>query len=70
MLMGSSDGFTGPVNLGSPGELAEKVIDMTGSKSEIVNKPLPRDDPRQRKTEIPLAGKGLGWKPSLPLRMA
>ncbi len=71
-LMNSDDGFTGPVNLGNPGEftireLAEKVIAMTGSKSEIVNKPLPSDDPRQRKPDITLAGKELGWKPTVAL---
>jgi len=71
-LMHSDDGFTGPVNLGNPGEfsimeLAEKVVSMTGSKSEIVNKPLPSDDPRQRKPDITLARKELGWKPTIVL---
>ncbi|MES9963305.1 MAG: UDP-glucuronic acid decarboxylase family protein [Candidatus Sedimenticola sp. 20ELBAFRAG] len=67
-LMGSSDEFAGPVNLGNPGEftikeLAEKVIDMIGSKSELVFKELPHDDPRQRKPDISLAKKEFGWEP-------
>ncbi|OOZ36460.1 UDP-glucuronic acid decarboxylase family protein [Solemya velesiana gill symbiont] len=67
-LMGSGDEFTGPVNLGNPGEftileLAEKVIEMTGSKSELVFKELPHDDPRQRKPDIGLAKRELGWGP-------
>ncbi len=71
-LMDSGDGFTGPVNLGNPGEftileLAEKVIEMTGSKSKIDLKPLPSDDPRQRKPDISLAKKELGWEPKITL---
>ncbi|MFH0918912.1 MAG: UDP-glucuronic acid decarboxylase family protein [Fibrobacterota bacterium] len=70
--MMNCDGFTGPVNLGNPGEftmleLAEKVIRLTRSRSRIVHKPLPADDPRQRKPDITLAKKKLGWKPSVPL---
>ncbi|MES9966948.1 MAG: UDP-glucuronic acid decarboxylase family protein [Sedimenticola sp.] len=67
-LMGSPDEFTGPVNLGNPGEftireLAEKVIEMTNSKSELVYKELPNDDPRQRQPDISLAKRELGWEP-------
>ncbi|MBR3251916.1 MAG: SDR family oxidoreductase [Erysipelotrichaceae bacterium] len=71
-MMNSRDGFTGPVNLGSPGEftmleLAKKVIDLTGSKSKIIYLPLPQDDPTQRKPVIDLAKKELDWKPTVPL---
>ncbi len=71
-LMNTADDFTGPVNLGNPGEftileLAEKVIEMTGSKSKIDFKPLPSDDPRQRKPDISLAKKELGWEPKITL---
>ena len=71
-MMNSRDGFSGPVNLGNPGEftmleLAEKVIDLTGSKSKIVYKPLPQDDPTQRKPVIDLAKSELDWEPSIPL---
>jgi UDP-glucuronate decarboxylase len=72
-LMASADDFTGPVNLGNPGEvtirrLAETVIELTGSSSRIVYKPLPEDDPRQRQPDISLARKELGWNPSIPLK--
>ena len=71
-LMNSRDGFTGPVNIGNPGEftikeLAEKVIAMTGSKSQIVYKDLPVDDPTQRKPDISLANQELGWSPKVQL---
>lgn len=71
-LMNSGEQFTGPVNLGNPGEftileLAEKVINMTGSKSKIVFEPLPSDDPMQRKPDISLARKELGWEPHIKL---
>ncbi|OQM75333.1 UDP-glucuronic acid decarboxylase family protein [Manganibacter manganicus] len=71
-LMAAPDGFTGPVNLGNPEEfqvreLAEMVIDMTGSKSHIVSKPLPMDDPTRRKPDISRARDELGWQPSVPL---
>ena len=71
-MMNSRDGFTGPVNLGNPGEftmleLAEKVIALTGSKSKIVHQPLPQDDPTQRKPVVELAKKELGWEPTIPL---
>ena len=71
-LMNTGDDVTGPVNVGNPGEftireLAEKVIQLTGSKSKLVFKPLPQDDPRQRKPDITLAKKVLGWEPKVPL---
>ena len=67
-LMATGDDVTGPINLGNPGEftilqLAEKVIQMTGAKSKIVNKPLPGDDPMQRKPDLTLARQKLGWEP-------
>ncbi len=72
MGMMRNEGFIGPVNLGNPGEftimeLAEKVIAATGSKSEIVHKPLPPDDPVQRRPDISLAKKELDWEPKIPL---
>jgi UDP-glucuronate decarboxylase len=71
-LMDTPDTFTGPVNLGNPneisvGELAKMIIKMTGSKSKIAFKPLPEDDPRQRKPDIGLAKKVLGWEPKVGL---
>jgi UDP-glucuronate decarboxylase len=65
--------FTGPVNLGNPAEmtvreLAEAVIDLTGSRSAIVHKPLPADDPQRRRPDITLAGQRLGWNPGVPLK--
>jgi UDP-glucuronate decarboxylase len=71
-LMNSPDGFTGPLNLGNPEEmtilkLAEKIIKLTGSSSKIVFKPLPPDDPRQRKPDITLAKEKLGWFPKICL---
>ncbi len=71
-MMDSRDGFTGPVNLGNPGEftmkqLAELVLSATGSKSGIVYRELPFDDPTQRKPVIDLAMKELGWKPTIKL---
>lgn len=71
-MMATEKGFTGPVNLGNPGEftileLAQKVIEMTGSKSKIVYKPLPQDDPMQRKPIIDLARDKLGWEPTVQL---
>lgn len=64
------DGFTGPVNLGNPGEFTVKelVIEETGSKSEIVHKPLPAADPVRRHPSIGLAMDNLGWEPTVPLR--
>ena len=71
--MDSPDGFTGPVNLGNPEEftireLAEKVIEMTGSRSELSFHPLPKDDPTQRCPDIALARNELGWKPRVSLQ--
>lgn len=71
-LMRTEEGFTGPVNLGNPGEftileLAEKVLAMTGSRSEIVYMPLPSDDPIMRKPDISLAKEVLKWEPKVPL---
>ena len=71
-LMNSRDGFTGPVNIGNPGEftmleLAEKIIDVTGSGSKITFHPLPQDDPLQRQPDITLAKNELGWEPTVPL---
>ena len=71
-MMNSREGFTGPVNLGNPGEftvleLARKVISLTGSQSKIVHQPLPQDDPTQRKPVIDLARKELDWNPSVSL---
>jgi UDP-glucuronate decarboxylase len=71
-LMNSPAGFTGPVNLGNPGEftirqLAEQVLAKTGSSSKLVNKPLPQDDPLQRKPDISLAKEALGWAPTISL---
>lgn len=70
-LMAAAD-FTGPVNLGNPAELtikqiAEKIISLIGSKSEIVFKPLPEDDPKQRRPDIALAGEKLNWRPQVDL---
>jgi UDP-glucuronate decarboxylase len=72
-LMDSPGDFTGPVNLGNPveftmRELAELIISETGSSSTLVAKPLPQDDPRQRKPDISLAESILGWVPKVPLR--
>jgi len=63
----------GPVNIGNDGEftvleLAELVLEVTGSSSEIVHEPLPEDDPRQRRPDLTIAQETLGWKPSVPLR--
>ena len=72
LLMETPDEFTGPVNIGNPvemtiRELAEKIVAMTGAKSELVFKPLPHDDPVQRCPDISLARKELGWEPSVNL---
>jgi len=71
-LMNSREEFTGPVNLGNPGEftireLAERVIELTGSSSELIFKPLPQDDPKQRQPNIELARAELGWEPTIRL---
>ncbi len=69
-MMGSPDGFTGPVNAGNPEEvtilgLAEKIIKIAGSPSKVVFRDLPEDDPRRRKPDISLARKALGWEPAI-----
>lgn len=71
-FMESPDDFVGPVNLGNPeeitiNELAQRIIDLTGSRSEITFKELPSDDPRQRQPDIRLAKENLGWKPHIDL---
>ncbi|MGA3015098.1 MAG: UDP-glucuronic acid decarboxylase family protein [Bacteroidales bacterium] len=71
-MMNTREEFTGPVNLGNPVEftimeLAEKVIQMTNSKSKIVRMPLPPDDPTQRQPDIRLAKRELNWEPKIPL---
>jgi UDP-glucuronate decarboxylase len=71
-LMAAPDDVTGPINLGNPneftiGDLAKKVIAMTGSKSDLQSAPLPSDDPLQRCPDITLAAKELGWKPKVEL---
>ena len=72
-FMASPDDFTGPMNMGNPGEftileLAQHVVELTGSKSKIVFKPLPGDDPKQRKPDISVAKEKLGWEPTGKLR--
>jgi len=72
-LMATPESFTGPVNLGNPGEftirqLAELVIELTNSRSSLVQMPLPSDDPQQRQPDISLAKAELGWEPVVPLR--
>lgn len=71
-MMNSPDEFIGPVNIGNPHEftvleLAQRVIELTGSKSKIIYQPLPSDDPMMRKPDITLAQKELGWKPQVEL---
>jgi UDP-glucuronate decarboxylase len=72
-LMNTPDNVTGPVNLGNPQEvsireLAQTIIDLTGSKSSLDYKPLPNDDPRRRRPDISRAQKELGWTPKIPLQ--
>ena len=71
-LMASPDDVIGPINLGNPHEmtvreLAERIIAITGSRSRIVNRPLPQDDPRQRRPDISEADRQLGWQPKVSL---
>ncbi len=71
-MMDTDKGIYGPVNLGNPGEftmleLAERVLHLVGSRSKIVYRPLPQDDPRQRKPDIGLARERLGWEPKVAL---
>jgi len=73
LLMMDQDGFIGPVNLGNTHEftileLANQVIELTGSSSKIVREPLPQDDPLQRKPDISLAREKLGWEPKISLK--
>ena len=70
--MASEPDFTGPVNLGNPteitvGELAERIVSLTGARSSIVYEPAPRDDPTRRCPDISLAGERLGWTPETGL---
>ncbi|MEL6728952.1 MAG: UDP-glucuronic acid decarboxylase family protein [Pseudomonadota bacterium] len=72
-LMESSEGVTGPINLGNPGEftikeLAGEIIDLTGSSSKMIHKPLPQDDPKQRQPDIGRAKQHLDWEPEIALR--
>jgi UDP-glucuronate decarboxylase len=71
-LMATPAGVTGPVNIGNPTEftiieLAQMILDLIGSRSRIVHRPLPENDPKQRQPDIPFAQKLLGWKPCIPL---
>jgi UDP-glucuronate decarboxylase len=72
-LMETPRAVTGPINLGNPGEftireLAQTVLDLTGSRSKIVHRPLPQDDPRQRQPDISEAQRLLNWRPTISLR--
>jgi UDP-glucuronate decarboxylase len=72
-MMDTPDEVTGPINLGNPGEftirqLAEQVLDLTGSKSKLEHRPLPQDDPQQRQPNIDKARETLGWEPTVPLK--
>jgi len=72
-FMASEDSFAGPMNTGNPGEftirqLAETVIELTGSGSQLIEEPLPADDPRQRQPDITLAREKVGWEPQIKLR--
>ena len=72
-MMNGPDDFVGPVNIGNPGEftirqLAELTLELTGSRSQLVEKPLPVDDPERRRPDITLAQERLGWEPRVPLR--
>ena len=72
-LMATGESVTGPINIGNPGEfsilqLATMVVDMTGSRSRIVHRPLPQNDPRQRRPDISRAQELLSWQPRTPLK--
>jgi UDP-glucuronate decarboxylase len=72
-LMVTPPDITGPVNIGNPGEftiieLAQIVVDLVGSRSKIVHRPLPENDPKQRQPDISLAQELLGWKPRIALK--
>jgi len=71
-MMATGDDVTGPINIGNPREftmlqLAELVVSKTGSRGRIVHKPLPSDDPKQRRPDISLSREKLGWEPTTPL---
>ena len=71
-MMATEGGFTGPVNIGNPGEftmleLAQLVLKLSGSQSKIIHQPLPADDPKQRQPNIDLAKAKLGWTPKISL---
>ncbi len=71
-LMNSSDEISGPINIGNPNEisiqqLAERIIDLTGSRSQIVFHPLPQDDPLRRRPDVSRARSDLGWEPRVAL---
>lgn len=73
-MMATEESFIGPVNIGNPGEftmleLANQIIDITGTKSKLMFLPLPKDDPTQRQPDITLAKERLnGWEPVVPLK--
>jgi UDP-glucuronate decarboxylase len=72
-MMGTTPEIIGPINLGNPNEftireLAELVLELTGSRSKVVHRPLPQDDPRQRRPDISEAERLLGWRPTTTLR--
>jgi UDP-glucuronate decarboxylase len=72
-MMGTPDSITGPINIGNPEEftilqLASQVIEMIGSRSRIVHRPRPQDDPRQRRPDISKAHEVLNWRPCTPLK--
>jgi UDP-glucuronate decarboxylase len=71
--MNNEQGVIGPVNIGNPGEftikeLAELVVELTGTKAGLEKRPLPPDDPTRRQPDIGLAKKHLNWEPKIPLR--
>src|SRR5215468_9084161 len=73
-LMRTPDDVTGPINIGNPEEfsmltLAQTIVELTGSRSRIVHRPLPQDDPKQRQPDISKAQEALGWKPATPLKV-
>jgi UDP-glucuronate decarboxylase len=72
-MMDTPDDITGPINIGNPGEftmkeLAEQVLELTGSRSNIIHLPMPADDPRQRRPDLEMANRYLKWEPTVPLR--
>ena len=72
-MMDTAPDITGPINLGNPNEmtvreLAEKIVDLTGSRSKIVHRPLPEDDPKRRRPDISEADRVLDWRPTTPLK--